>query len=323
GLSLGVKDFLHRVQTSESHLGDSVCGLVADLLQTELQVALLVDVALGDAAEWIVLRNSMPWLDQLRRGSAALNGRVCLLCLDQFRKKADGQSMPTDISSLGQEPGVLGLAEDFVQVEEEFLPVRHFLLGKTWFVESLDTALALASRYADLRFVTLAGELITSEGLIVAGQQSSGLGLVSRRSELRNLTRSIAQWDQQLQQYQEAIATSEHQLKTVEQRIANLEEQRRSLSQELKDCEQRQQELQRMLQEYLGRCGALEGEIAAAAEGVERIVQQQQQALLEKTQWEEKAAELSIAITQLGEEIAQLEANVQDRHGVLTALKIE
>ncbi len=323
GLSLGVKDFLHRVQTSERHLGHSVCGLVADLLQTELQAALLVDVALGDAAEWIVLRESTPWLEQLRRGSAALNGRVCLLCLDRLPKMADGRSTPGGGISLREEPGVLGLAEDFVQVDEEFLPLRRFLLGKTWFVESLDTALALADRYGDLRFVTLAGELVTSEGLVIAGQQSSGLGLVSRRSELRNLTRSIAEWDQQLQQLQVAIAESEQQLKTVEERVANLEEQRRSLSQELKDCEQRQQDLQRVLQEYLGRSGALEGEIVAAAEGVERIAREQVQAHSEKKQWEQKAAELSLAIGQLGEEIAQLEANVQDRHGVLTALKIE
>lgn len=323
GLSLGVKDFLHRIQTTDKELAGSVCGLVADLLQTELQVALLVDVALGEAAEWIVLRDSTPWLSQLRRGSAALNGRVCLLCLDQLQKKTGPEPLPSESSRLRDEVGVLGLAEDFVQTEEEYLPIRHLLLGKTWFVESLDTALSLASDYIGLRFVTLSGELVTSEGLVVAGQRTSGVGLVSRRTELRNLTRSIAEWDQQLRELQDAIAKSEERLRKAEARVAAVEEQRRLLSEELKNCERRQEDIQRQLQEHSTRFGALKTEISAATQGAKRIAEQIEQTQSEKWQWEERAAELSVSLRQLGDEIAQLEANVQDRHGVLTTLKVE
>ncbi|MGQ9505121.1 MAG: chromosome segregation protein SMC [Thermogutta sp.] len=323
GLSLGVKDFFQRVQTADKELADSVCGLVADLLQAELQAALLVDVALGDAAEWIVLRESKPWLEQLRRGSAALSGRVCLLCLDQLVQKTDGRIIPSEPLDLRKEPGVLGLAEDFVQTDEAFLPIRHYLLGKTWFVESLETALSLASRHHGLRFVTLSGEMVTSDGLVVAGQRSQGVGLISRRSELRNLTRSITDWDRQLHELEKEIAIAEEQAKKAEELLASLEDQRRSLTEELKDRERRQEEVQRQLQDCLQRSRALNDEIAAAASNVEEIAQQIEQTQSEKKQWEERATDLSASLGQLGEEIAQLEASVQDRHGALTALKVE
>ena len=323
GLSLGVKDFFRRVQTADKDLADSVCGLVADLLQAEFQVALLVDVALGDAAEWIVLRNSEPWLDQLRRGCAGLNGRVCLLRLDQLWEKVNSADISSAHLHLREEAGVLGLAEDFVQTDEDYLPVRRFLLGKTWFVESLDTALSLAARYEGLRFVTLSGEMVTSEGLVVAGQRSPGLGLISRRSELRNLTRSIAEWDQQLHELEKASASSEQRAKNAEEQVSALEEQRRAVAQELKDHERRQEDLQRQLQGYLERCGTLENEISSVADSVEKTTQKIKQTELEKKQWEEKAADLAASLGQLGEQIAQLEARVQERHGGLTALKVE
>lgn len=323
GLSLGVKDFFQRVQTADKELADSVCGLVADLLQAEFQAALLVDVALGDAAEWIVLRESRPWLEQLRRGSAALSGRVCLLCLDQLVQKTDGRIIPSEPLDLREEPGVLGLAEDFVQTDEVFLPVRHYLLGKTWFVESLETALFLASHHQGLRFVTLSGEMVTSDGLVVAGQRSQGVGLISRRSEFRNLTRSIAEWDKQLDELEQGITTAEQRAKIVEERVASLEEQRRSLAQELKDRQRRQEDVEGQLQDCLQRSRALNDEIAAAASKVEEIAQRIEQTQSEKKQWEERATDLSASLSQLGEEIAQLEASVQDRHGALTALKVE
>ncbi len=67
----------------------------------------------------------------------------------------------------------------------EYAPLFHYLLGTTWLVDSLSTALDLSHlRGAGLRFVTATCERIDADGTLSIGSLQTPLGLVSRRSEM-------------------------------------------------------------------------------------------------------------------------------------------
>jgi chromosome segregation ATPase len=62
-------------------------------------------------------------------------------------------------------PGVLGRADRFVETDPEHAPLARRLLGRTWIVENLGRAMELAATASPgLRLVTLAGELLESDG---------------------------------------------------------------------------------------------------------------------------------------------------------------
>ena len=83
--------------------------------------------------------------------------------------------------------------------------------------ETLADAIGFQQEHTALRYVTRAGELLESNGRLLAGPRQSGLGLVSRRSELRSLQQEILQLNQTLQQ-------TEHKLQHLKNEIGEAEQ---------------------------------------------------------------------------------------------------
>lgn len=158
----------------------SICGIVADLIQSDLHLAPLVDVALGTYADALVL-NDGQLIDWIQEGRLVPEGRVTLLRLDRLPIRRTGERIQLDGLR-----GVLGRADRLVRFDSSNEPLVRSLLGTTWFVESLATALDLSHfRGAGLRFVTAECQLIDSDGSVTIGSLQTGLGLVSRRSEMQ------------------------------------------------------------------------------------------------------------------------------------------
>ncbi len=76
------------------------------------------------------------------------------------------------------------------------------LLGRTWLVDRLSTALRLAqSAGRGLEFVTSDGELLTADGTLIIGPRLVAAGIMSRRSELRACHEQALELEQQLVHY--------------------------------------------------------------------------------------------------------------------------
>jgi chromosome segregation protein len=227
GLSAGVKQALSEARSNAASPFRDVRGLVADLIDVNVDMAPLVDVALEDRAGHLVVGADRQLFDALAEGRCSLAGRVALVRYDM--KSASGWTRPTDYSG---QPGVVGRADQFVSVKPEYADLVQRLLGHTWIVESLSTALALSQQASrDARFVTLAGELVTADGLVVVGPRMAATGLVSRRAELRSLREQGVALNRQ-------IADDEAQLATLGQNIADGERQLKALAAEQRLAEQ-------------------------------------------------------------------------------------
>ncbi|MEI6524502.1 MAG: chromosome segregation protein SMC [Planctomycetota bacterium] len=175
------KEHVYSLETNMvERAAKTISGIVADLITSELHLAPLVDVALGSHADAVVLADGQ-LVDWIQDGRLEPDGRVTLLRLDRLPARRTGEKIQLDGLR-----GVLGRADRLVRYDTAHEPLVRSLLGTTWFVESLTTALELSHlRGAGLRFVTAECQLVDSDGSITIGSLQAGLGLVSRRSEMQ------------------------------------------------------------------------------------------------------------------------------------------
>ncbi len=217
GLSPGVQDLLHQSQQDAMGPLTTVRGMVADLIRVDVEMAPLLDAALDDLTQYLVVDG--PALgEEIARGLLVLKGRVGVLDTSQWPETTDAgfEGDPAWAS----DRTVLGRADRFVETAPRFVPLVHHLLGRTWCVESLSDALRLrALDSTGAQFVTRAGELITADGRLLAGPRSASLGLVSRRSELRSLQRDLAELRPQLERAEQRVDQLKQQIASAQEEL--------------------------------------------------------------------------------------------------------
>ena len=119
---------------------------MADLLHVNYETAPLVEVALGEMAQCLVVAGGRELWTHLQTSSLA--GRVGFIRLDVLPAKTH-----LDQIDLHGNPGVLGRADEFVETAPEYAVLAKRLLGKTWIVESLADAMSLAESGGQGAFV--------------------------------------------------------------------------------------------------------------------------------------------------------------------------
>ena len=225
--------------------------MVADLVEVKVEMAPLIDAALGERAQYIVLSGTR-LMRSISDGSLRLRGRVGLLSNALLRAKR----YPID-PQLRQEKSVIGHATQFVQVEAPWRELALQLLGTTWLVSTIDDALLLREKYQQQpwRFVTPSAEVLEADGTLFGGPRLSSGGIVARRSELRSL-------------------------KTQLQRLAEQESLLKQRSQKQKVVRDEAEEHLRRWNQHLQRASEEYATIHAEAEAARRLVQQNQSHLV-------------------------------------------
>jgi chromosome segregation protein len=210
GLGAGVKEVLAAARSEAASPYHDVRGLMAELIQVDVDLAPLVDIALGEASQYVVLRGPEV-IEKLKAGALLTSGRVGFVYLDALN------ALEEDGDSLECEPGVVQRMDRLVETTDEDAALAWAYLGQTWLVESLSVALRLkATRKGDFRCVTRAGELVDARGSVVVGPKNSALGLVSRRSELRELRIQITQLGEEMESTQRRIGALESEIGAAE-----------------------------------------------------------------------------------------------------------
>ena len=209
GIDRGAQEVLQARLTGQHDLS-GVCGLVGELFETDVEHATVIEAALGGMAQHLIVSDSASFLRN-RELLDQLAGRLHVICTDRLEPFIDGR----DFS--GQE-GFVAYALDQVSFPEDCERLARHLLGKTVVVRELADALALAeTNPAGYRFVTLAGELVEPDGRITLGPAGGGAGIISRKSELRDI-------DAQLEQTEGKIAALADRLNRYEAEADHLQD---------------------------------------------------------------------------------------------------
>ncbi|MEX2093928.1 MAG: hypothetical protein WD971_14675, partial [Pirellulales bacterium] len=236
GLNSGVREVLLAAQHEPDGPYGEVRGVVADLFHVDVDSAPLVDVALGEFSQYVVVTSAGRLFDWLNEQPLRVTGRVGFLRLDGVQRR--GEAAP--VADLSSEAGVMGRADKFVETASELMPLSERLLGRTWFVDRLSTALRLAQTAGrGLAFVTGDGELLAADGTLVVGPRQASAGLLSRRSELRACHEQLAELEQQLAHQQVVHARLEDDRAGEEQRCAARAAKTAELAAELAEHRQR------------------------------------------------------------------------------------
>lgn len=189
---------------------NGICGVVAELLSTDTEYEIAIEVALGSAIQNVVTETA----EDAEAGIAFLKkhraGRVTFLPLDILRRRKFSDDVLVD------EPGVIGIAEELLDYDSKYETAIQHLLANTLVIEDLDAAVALTRRFRPTaRLVTLDGEVINTSGAITGGHTNQKKnGLLSRARELEvleskigELTQITNEKDAKRKAYAAAIAT--------------------------------------------------------------------------------------------------------------------
>ncbi len=166
-----------------------VTSMVGELFEADMEIAPLVEAALGDLQNAVLMDRNAELLADAEAWSKQA-GRITAICLDSLPpyREDGGWRIPENSSARR--------IIDLVRYPAEQKALALHLLGRTILVDSLAEATALrAAGGRAYRFVTRRGEVVQSDGMIQLGDLSRKVGAITRRGELNRLAEDLRQLD--------------------------------------------------------------------------------------------------------------------------------
>lgn len=312
GLETGTRQVLQGLDDPDRFL-PSVRGALVSFLQVDDECLAAVEAALGPAIQAVLVADA----------AAAAS------ILDALRVRKLGQawlapSVPGITAASPAPDGSLGWLIDSVEAAEPGRSVLERLLHGIALAPDLDAALRLHQTHPGLGVATLAGELISADGIISGGfrnpQAGSALRIQKEIRKLRKLTRDLESEVSALEKEARSesglvadagakLAKHREALRLAELESACLESQRNVASRELELAGARRQQL-------LAESGALD-----------RL---RESALRQRTDLEEKLRlflaereDLAQGLPHLEEELRQLQLLEEETAGAAALLRTE
>jgi len=270
-----------------------IVGILANLLESQAEDELAIEVALGPHLQDLVVENetaALAGIEALRRGQF---GRGTFLPLDRLAPAPrDGA-----LASLAGRAGVVGVAADLVRTDARLRAVAESLLGQTVIVEDFKTAQRLRDEGHRARYVARDGTILMPDGSISGGHIRLS-GLLGRERELRELGEQIARLDGNLAELETRIA---EQTAAMEAVVAEHELLERRINTARNDLAQGDRELERTTDDHAEAQLALE----QARREVERLTQKIADHERTLTEHQSALAESSARTAELEAQLAQ------------------
>jgi chromosome segregation protein len=353
GYYTGVRAIM-KIREMEPERFEGVCGVIAELIRTDPEFELAIEVALGSAIQNVVTETA----EDASAGIAFLKetrtGRVTFLPLDMLRPRAFRDS------NLLNQPGVIGLASELLDYDAKYETAVEHLLGNTVIIEDLDTAIQLARRLRpNARLVTLEGELINTSGAITGGSNQQTSGLLSRSRELEDLhekidemtltmnkkdtqrkqhTEKVAQlqksrqtliteWQdnqiehagiaKDLEQQERRVAELERQLNEVETEGENLHQETEKIAAEQKTIQEQFEELDKTRKRLQRRIERLSEQIQSESNKRDEVTQSRQELEISLAAKREKLQSLTVELSTLEKNQVQIRGSIQEHQEVI------
>ena len=300
-------------------------GPVANLMKTDRQYSLAIEIALGAGLQNIVV-------DREEDAKSAINflkqrdaGRATFLPLtairgDELREKG-----------VEDEFGFIGIASRLVSFEERYTGIFQNLLGRTVIVEDMDCGIAMARKYKNaFRIVTLDGQVINRGGSMTGGSTNRSAGVLSRAAELEQLNGRAAAMHAKLEETKKEEETAQRELSAAQYELETAESQRRQAEDEvlrlegiknhfdilLRSLEENLENLEGELESLAGR---LEDNALRAAEAEKGIAAEDARA----AEFRAKAGEVAAGQTELMARSGALADEITAKKSDLAALNAE
>ena len=329
-----------RMVMQESKRGalSGIHGPISQLIRTEDEYTVAVEIALGGAMQQIVVGTEQDGKAAISFLKRTGGGRATFLPLSAIRGRELGEK------GLDNCPGFVGIASKLVSFEKQYTEVVENLLGRIVITETIDQAISMAKKYGNrFKIVTLDGQVLNAGGSMTGGSVSREAGILSRANELAKLTNQEQELTEKLQkleeEYQEARRSAdqvEFQLTAAKEQLAEQEKQALTAEGQVRQHEIWLQAITEAYQAARQEMDALErrrqldneqlaGIRAQIALFNKQLTQTRENlSLLEGSQIdaEEQTAKITGSISQLRTEIAALEAERATAQSHVTDLRV-
>lgn len=313
-------------------------GAVVELMTVPSELETAIEVALGGAAQHIVVENEQSAREAIQFLKRNAYGRATFLPLNVIQRKTLPSSVRADIA---KHPAYVGVASELISYEATYEQVMTNILGTVIITRDLKGANELARQLQyRYRLVTLEGDVVNPGGAMTGGtvnKQTSSL--LSRARELEEVTaswrdaeRKTLELEQLVQREKEAIAQAEQQRtalyaeleanrialqeeksawmeldlrkKHMDERLAVYRYERQTLEEEKQELTARLHHVEQLLE-------ALQQKIADIDEQVKQWTEKKQLEQQSKEQMQEQLTAVKVALAEKQEHVRNEEQHVR------------
>lgn len=322
GLGIGVKQILSQAKESGHGSLQMIRGVLADLLTVQVEYAPAMDIALGEAAQLVVVQGGLAEVREVATSTGELPGRVTFIGTDSITLRGSELDVPATYN----DAAIVGLADELVDAGPQYQSLLKRFLGRTLLVKTLDDAVRLRDELPtgkSLRFVTLTCELLDEQGALAVGPRQLATSLISRRSELRACRQQLTVLDEQIESSTGELAALVTDTEARARAVRDADQQSRSLSSEQADARLQVRTLEERIAQIVQRETALQ---TTQAEVQSRVQSCAQILFAARTKYAADQGELATerAEVKLVEtQIAQFDGQLQDAAREATVAQVE
>jgi chromosome segregation protein len=178
-------------------------GVVADIIEVPQGLETAVEIALGGAIQNIVCEDDESARLAIRNLKENKAGRLTFIPLSSIRPKP-----PVKDSTVSSAPGFEGYAVERVKCDEAYASVLEYLLGNVVIMKNMaDAVRASKSTDANLKFVTLEGEIVSRAGTITGGRgKHRSANILERKAEISALGSRLSDRQNEQKEKEDALA---------------------------------------------------------------------------------------------------------------------
>ncbi|GAB4372546.1 MAG: chromosome segregation protein SMC [Deltaproteobacteria bacterium] len=217
--SSGVRAVLHNYSGKGNGSGGAergIVGVIGELIETDAAYERAVEAVLGERIQSIVVRDHSEGLSALQYLKESREGRGVFVPVTL-------RSREESVSYVGEE-GVVAPLMDVVRAPAECGELVRGLLGGILLVRDLGCALRLWNRNGVWNsYVTLDGDMVTADGILVGGAQEQGeSGVLAVKREIRELEEEVSARRREAEELRNEEARLRGEKERIEEELARI-----------------------------------------------------------------------------------------------------
>ncbi len=162
-------------------------GVVADLMKVPKEYVTAIETALGGKLQNIICETDEDAKIAVNHLKETKGGRATFLPIKSIKARKEA-----NVAAIEHEEGFIDIADNVIEFDNELRSIYSYLLGLTVVTKDLDSAIRLAKKGTGLKFVTLGGEIVNSQGAITGGiLKHQSANILERKAEINELAESI------------------------------------------------------------------------------------------------------------------------------------